>query len=191
MVKIRLHTTVSSDTVRKIEDLKKKYRTTSSVVEKAVDLLYASDNLSSLREDDILILAFVKELNFMLCAKDHYTALAECDAERAVKESMIEMAVKYLSKKPISDLDFEDLLKTVGKLWNLLNRAEHAEVQRDGEKINFVFYHDMRSEAVSKLHLNLLRYLYEKYYSKKYEMKVDTITVNGFSVLFLPKKSVN
>ena len=191
MVKIRLHTTVSSDTVRKIEDLKKKYRTTSSVVEKAVDLLYVSDNLSSLREDDILILAFVKELNFMLCAKDHYTALAECDAERAVKESMIEMAVKYLSKKPISDLDFEDLLKTVGKLWNLLNRAEHAEVQRDGEKINFVFYHDMRSEAVSKLHLNLLRYLYEKYYSKKYEMKVDTITVNGFSVLFLPKKSVN
>lgn len=191
MVKIRLHTTVSSETARKIEDLKNKYRTTSSVVEKAVDLLYASDNLSSLREDDILILAFVKELNFMLCAKDHYTALAECDAERAVKESMIEMAVKYLSKKPISDLDFEDLLKTVGKLWNLLNRAEHAEVQRDGEKINFVFYHDMRSEAVSKLHLNLLRYLYEKYYSKKYEMKVDTITVNGFSVLFLPKKSVN
>jgi len=93
--------------------------------------------------------------------KGSLTALAECDAERAVRESMIEMAVKYLSKKPISDLDFEDLLKTVGKLWNLLNRAEHAEVQRDGEKINFVFYHDMRSEAVLKLHLNLLRYLYD------------------------------
>jgi len=71
MVKIRLHTTVSSETARKIEDLKKKYRTTSSVIEKAVDLLYASDNISSLREDDLLILAFVKELNFMLCAKDH------------------------------------------------------------------------------------------------------------------------
>ncbi len=191
MVKIRLHTTISSETARKIEDLKKKHRTTSSVVEKAVDLLYASENLSSLRDEDLLILAFVRELNFMLCAKDHYTALAECDAERAVGESMIEMAVKYLSKKPISDLEFEELLGIVAKLWNLLNRAEHAEVQRDGEKINFVFYHDMRSKAVSEIHLNLLKHLYEKYYSKKYEMQVDTITVNGFSVLFFPKDSVN
>lgn len=191
MVKIRLHTTVSSETARKIEDLKKKHRTTSSVVEKAVDLLYTSENFSRLGDEDLLILAFVKELNFMLCAKDHYTALVEGDAERAVRESMIEMAVKYLSKKPISDLDFEEFLSVVARLWNLLNRAEHAEVQKDGEKLNFVFYHDMRSKAVSELHLNLLKYLYEKYYSKKYEMQVDTITVNGFSVLFFPKDSVD
>lgn len=83
MVKIRLHTTVSSETARKIEDLKKKHRTTSSVVEKAVDLLYTSENFSRLGDEDLLILAFVKELNFMLCAKDHYTALVEGDAERA------------------------------------------------------------------------------------------------------------
>ncbi|AAB89241.1 hypothetical protein [Archaeoglobus fulgidus] len=191
MVKIRLHTTVSSETARKIEDLKKKHRTTSSVVEKAVDLLYTSENFSRLGDEDLLILAFIRELNFMLCAKDHYTALVEGDAERAVRESMIEMAVKYLSKKPISDLDFEELLSVVARLWNLLNRAEHAEVQKDGEKLNFVFYHDMRSKAVSELHLNLLKYLYEKYYSKKYEMQVDTITVNGFSVLFFPKDSVD
>jgi len=182
---------VSSETARKIEDLKKKHRTTSSVVEKAVDLLYTSENFSRLGDEDLLILAFIRELNFMLCAKDHYTALVEGDAERAVRESMIEMAVKYLSKKPISDLDFEELLSVVARLWNLLNRAEHAEVQKDGEKLNFVFYHDMRSKAVSELHLNLLKYLYEKYYSKKYEMQVDTITVNGFSVLFFPKDSVD
>lgn len=190
MVKIRLHTTISPEIAKKVAELKKKHKTTSSVVEKAIDLLYASENLSSLRDEDLLILTFVRELNFLLCAKDHYTALAESDAERAVRESMIEMAVKYLSKKPISDLNFEELLRVVAKMWRLLNRAKHAEVQRDGEKINFVLYHDMRSKAVSELHLNLLKYLYEKYYSKKYTMQVDTITVNGFSVLFLPKNPV-
>jgi len=57
-------------------------------------------------------------------------------------------------------------------------------VERIGNKINFVFYHDMRSLAVSEIHLNLIKHLFEKYYSDKYEISVDTITVNGFSVVF-------
>ncbi|WP_456467899.1 hypothetical protein [Archaeoglobus sp.] len=184
MPKTRIHTTISPETYRKIEELKKEYKTLSSIIEKAVDVLYSAESMKNMSEYDIFLLSFVKELNFTLCAKDHYTALAEGDAERAVKESMLEMAVKYISKKPISDLSLEELLENVSKLWKILNRAEHAEVERIGNKINFVFYHDMRSLAVSEIHLNLIKHLFEKYYSDKYEISVDTITVNGFSVVF-------
>lgn len=97
---------------------------------------------------------------------------------------MLEMAVKFISKRPISDLSLEELLENVGKLWQILNRAEHVEVEKIENEINFVFYHDMRSLAVSEIHLNLIKYLFDKYYSDNYEMSVDTITVNGFSVVF-------
>ncbi|WP_202318549.1 hypothetical protein [Archaeoglobus neptunius] len=187
MVKTRIHTTISQETFRKIEELKKEYKTLSNIIERAVDILYNSAYTASVGEEDILLLNFVRDLNFTLCAKDHYTALAEGDTERAVKESMIEMAVKYISKKPISDLSFEELLDNVCKLWKLLNRAEHVEVERLGGRINFVFYHDMRSIRVSEIHLNLLKLLFEKYYSDKYDMDVETVTVNGFSVVFSRK----
>ncbi len=184
MPKTRIHTTVSSETYRKIEELKKEHRTLSAVIEKAVDLLFRSEQAKDVREEDLVLLSFVRDLNFTLCAKDHYTALAEGDAERAVRESMIEMTVKYLSRKPISELSLEDLLENVCKLWKILNRAEHAEVEKVGKKLNFVFYHDMRSLRVSQIHLNLLKHVFEKYYADKYRMKVDTVTVNGFSVVF-------
>ncbi len=184
MPKTRIHTTVSSETYRKIEKLKKEYRTFSAIIERAVDLLFRSEQVKEVDEDDLMLLNFVRELNFTLCAKDHYTALAEGNVERAVKESMIEMAVKYLSKRPISELSLEDLLENICRLWKILNRAEHAEVEKEGRKLNFVFYHDMRSLSVSQIHLNLLKHIFEKYYSNRYKMKVDTVTVNGFSVVF-------
>ncbi|MBE8540384.1 hypothetical protein [Geoglobus acetivorans] len=184
MPKTRIHTTVSPQTLRKIEELKKEYGTLSAVIEKAVELQYNSERASVVSNEDLILLGFVKELNFTLCAKDHYTALAEGDPDRAVKESMLEMAVKYISKKPISDLSLEELLENICTLWKILNRAEHAEVERDGNRLNFVFYHDMRSVAVSEIHLNLLKYIFDKYYSGKYRMRVDTVTVNGFSVVF-------
>lgn len=184
MRKTRIHTTISFQTYRKIEELKKEYRTLSAVIEKAVDLLYGYNRANTISVEDVILLSFVRELNFTLCAKDHYTALAECDSDRAVKESMLEMAIKYISKKPISDLSLEELLNNVCILWKILNRAEHAEVEKIGNKLNFVFYHDMRSIMVSGIHLNLIKHVYEKYYSDKYKMKVDTITVNGFSVVF-------
>lgn len=184
MPKVRIHTTVSPETFRKIEELKKEHKTLSNIVEKAVSLLYNSESVKNVSDHDILLLSFVKELNFTLCAKDHYTALAERDTDRAVRESMLEMAVKFISKRPISDLSLEELLENVGKLWQILNRAEHVEVEKIENEINFVFYHDMRSLAVSEIHLNLIKYLFDKYYSDNYEMSVDTITVNGFSVVF-------
>ncbi|NOY11108.1 MAG: hypothetical protein GXO67_03290, partial [Archaeoglobi archaeon] len=70
------------------------------------------------------------------------------------------------------------------RLWLILNRAEHVEIERLGKSINFVFYHDMRSIRVSEIHLGLVRFVYEKYYSGDYEMTVDAVTVNGFSVIF-------
>lgn len=187
MVKKRVHTTVSHETAMKIEDLKKEFKTVSNVIKKAVECLYNSSRAEDLSEEDLILLDFIKNLNFTICAKDHYTALVEGDAERAVKESMVEMAVKFLSKKPISDLSLEELLKNVSKLWKILNRAEHVEVGRTKGGLNFVFYHDMRSMKVSELHLRLIEYLYEKYYAKQYEMKMDTLTVNGFSVVFTRK----
>lgn len=191
MVRIRIHTTASPETHRKIEELKKDYKTLSSVIEKAIDLLYTSEGHRRMSDEDLLILGFIKELNFTICAKDHYAALAEGDVKRAVEESMIEMAVKYISKKPITDLSLEELLRAIGRLWKVLNRVEHAELEKIGEKISFVVYHDMRSLKVSKIHLDLLRYVFEKYFADRYEMRVDTITVNGFSLVFTRKNSVN
>ncbi len=184
MAKVRIHTTISPETYRKIEKLKKEYRTLSAVIEEAVNALMSAKSAEKVNEDDFILLGFVKELNFTLCAKDHYTALAECDAERAVKESMLELAIKYMTKKPISDLSLEEFLESVCKLWKILNRAEHAEVERIGNKLNFVFYHDMRSVRVSEIHLELIRHVYEKHFSSHYRMTIDTITVNGFSVVF-------
>ncbi len=184
MAKIRIHTTVSPETYRKIEELKREYRTLSAVIEAAVDNLLNQKRAEMVSEDDLILLDFVRELNFTLCAKDHYTALAECDADRAVRESMIELAIKYMTRKPISELSLEEFLESVCRLWKVLNRAEHAEVERVDGKLNFVFYHDMRSLKVSEIHLALIRHVYEKHFSNRYRMVVDTITVNGFSVVF-------
>ncbi len=184
MAKVRIHTTISPETYRKIEKLKKEYRTLSAVIEEAVNALMSAKSAEKVNEDDLILLGFVKELNFTLCAKDHYTALAECDAEGAVRESMLELAIKYMTKKPISDLSLEEFLESVCKLWKILNRAEHAEVERIGNKLNFVFYHDMRSVRVSEIHLELIRHVYEKHFLSRYRMIVDTITVNGFSIVF-------
>jgi hypothetical protein len=188
MPKIRIHTTVSPETYKKIKDLKKEYRTLSAIIEEAIDALNNTKSEKKITSDDIILLSFVKELNFTLCAKDHYTGLAEGDTGKAVRESMLEMAIKYISKKPISELSPEEFLENVRKLWKILNRAEHAEVQNLGDRLNFVFYHDMRSFKVSEIHLNLIKHIYEKYYSMDYTMKVDTITVNGFSLIFEKRK---
>ena len=184
MRKVRLHTTVSPETYRKIEELKSKYRTVSAVIEVAIENLIRMEEDKHLSQEDLTLLKFVKELNFTICAKDHYAMLVEGFADRAVQESMIEMAIKYLSKKPLSELSLEEFLENVKKLWLILNRGEHMEIQRFGDSINFVFYHDMRSVKVSEIHLELIRYVYEKYYSGDYSMQVDTITVNGFSLIF-------
>lgn len=85
MPKVRIHTTVSPETFRKIEELKKEHKTLSNIVEKAVSLLYNSESVKNVSDHDILLLSFVKELNFTLCAKDHYTALAERDTDRGCK----------------------------------------------------------------------------------------------------------
>jgi len=184
MRKVRLHTTISPETYRKIEELKGKYRTVSAVIEAAIDNLIRMEEDRLLSQEDLALLRFVRELNFTLCAKDHYTRLVEGFADKAVQESMIEMAIKYISKKPLSQLSLEEFLENVKKLWTILNRGEHMEIQRFEDSLNFVFYHDMRSVKVSEIHLELIRYVYEKYYSGDYSMQVDAITVNGFSLIF-------
>ncbi|WP_457590452.1 hypothetical protein [Geoglobus sp.] len=188
MRKVRLHTTVSPETYRRIEELKKRYGTVSAVVEKAVENLAMGDEYVRLSEDDIMLLNFVKELNFTICAKDHYTGLAEGKPDRAVQESMVEMAIKYLSKKPLGELTLEEFLDSLRRLWLILNRGEHIEIHRLESGLNFVFYHDMRSMRVSEIHLELLRYVHDKYYAREYELEVDAITVNGFSVIFRRKR---
>ncbi len=184
MRKVRLHTTVSPETYRKIEELKGRYRTVSAVIEAAIESLNQTEVDRQLSQEDFTLLNFVKELNFTICAKDHYTRLVEGFADKAVQESMIEMAIKYISKKPLSQLSLEEFLENVKKLWTILNRGEHMEIQRFEDSLNFVFYHDMRSVKVSEIHLELIRYVYEKYYSGDYSMQVDAITVNGFSLIF-------
>lgn len=189
MRKVRLHTTVSPETYRKIEELKSKYRTVSAVVEAAIDNLVRMEEDRLLSQEDLALLRFVRELNFTLCAKDHYTRLVEGFVDKAVQESMIEMAIKYLSKKPLSELSLEEFLENLKRLWTILNRGEHMEVQKLGNSLNFVFYHDMRSLKVSEIHLNLIRYVHDKYYSNDFELEVDAITVNGFSVIFRKKSA--
>ena len=182
MRKKRLQTTVSPEVYDRIQKLKAKYGSVSKVVESAVDNLEKSG--VQIGERDYILLEFIKKFDFVVSSKDIFKYLVEGDIDKAVKESAVELSVEYFLKKSISEAELIEVLEILKIGWESLHRATYIEIVESDSKVKFLFYHDLQSTKYSELHFKLLRHLFDKYFGEKYEYSLETLTPNGFSVMF-------
>jgi|GEM_PF-1268110 hypothetical protein len=182
MRKKRLQTTVSPEVYDKIQKLRAKYGSVSKVVESAIEKLERGE--VQIEESDYILLEFIKKFDFVVSSKDIFKYLVEGDVDRAVKESAVELSVEYFLKKSISEAELIEVLETLKVGWESLHRATYIEIVESDSKIKFLFYHDLQSTKYSELHFKLLRLLFDKYFEQKYEYSLETLTPNGFSVVF-------
>lgn len=184
MVKRRIQTTISEEAYKIIEKYKEKFNGMNAVIEEALRLLDRKEDL--IKEDDLLLIKLIRDLDFTGCGKTQYLYLILGDKDRAIKESLMETAVEWFLKKPFQDISLDEFLETVKRGWTILNRADYIEIIREGANITFFCEHTMRRREVSEFLAKHILSIYEKYYSKEWDLSLS-ITTNSFTMKFTKK----
>lgn len=183
-IKRRLQTTLSEEAFKIIEKFKSEYGSINEVIEAALRLLDSEHK--NLNDDDIILIKFIRDLDFTGCGRSQYMHLVCGDLERAVKESMMETAVEWFLKKPFPEISLEEFLETVKRGWKILNRVDYVEITKGDRWIQFFCEHTMRRKEVSEFLAMHILYIYEKYYSKVWNV-MKSISTNGFTLKFYRK----
>ncbi|MCX8152702.1 MAG: hypothetical protein N3D19_06685 [Archaeoglobaceae archaeon] len=184
MVKRRIQTTISDEAYRIIEKYRKKLSRINTVIEEALRLFDKKEDL--FKEDDLLLIKLIRELDFTGCGKTQYLYLILGDKDKAIKESLMETAVEWFLKKPFQEINLEEFLETVKRGWIILNRADYIEIVKKEDSIIFFCEHTMRSREVSEFLAKHILSIYEKYYYKDWDLSLS-ITTNSFTMKFIKK----
>jgi Arc/MetJ-type ribon-helix-helix transcriptional regulator len=182
--KRRIQTTISDEAYRIIERLKEKYGNMNAVIEEALRLLERKEEMIS--EDDLLLIRLIRDLDFTGCGKTQYLHLVKGEIDKAITNSMMEIAVEWFLKKPFNEISLLEFLETLKRGWKILNRADYIEVKKEGDCVFFLCEHSMRSREVSEFLCKHVLFIYEKYYSNKWGVNVS-VSANGFTMKFYQK----
>ncbi len=153
----RLQTTVSPETYEIIEKYKEEYGSVSSFIEEAINyFVKRGGDQKTLDNRDEMLIKLIRELDLTACSKDQYRYLVLGDKEKAVNESLMEIAMEYISNKPMDELTLVEFLEALKKAWEAVNRVDYIkyEVGEDGKIVRWLCYHSMKSTVVSEFLYN-------------------------------------
>lgn len=161
-VKKHIHTTIKPELYQKIVDLsQKRGERLNEVIEKAVEhYLHASPEMS---EIDRLRVEVFKVMDVCIISKEQLRAIFESGPESAIENNANEIAVEWITSKPLEKLTLKEAIEAIEKIWFVCDRIRKLEIveHKDGS-ISLFFFSKMASSKIDEIWGRQLKYFFEK-----------------------------
>jgi predicted house-cleaning noncanonical NTP pyrophosphatase (MazG superfamily) len=166
--KIQLHTRISTNIYKEIEELTDIYGNKSNVIEKAVDFF---KKYKKNWDEDQKIWNKARELNMLLVGKTTFMAYLSGDSKKAWEDNIATEVIEWISDKKIEKLTLLEILESIKKMWVAANYFTSIKIIENSEisAINISFFHTFNKEY-SNFWANYFKRWIEKNLS--YETKI-------------------
>lgn len=159
-----IHTTLDPEIYSVLVDAaRERGKNLNEIIEEAIRLYMGKDSEIP-DEIELLRSEVFKVMDLCIISKEQLRAIVEGGAESSIQNNANELAVEWITSKPLDKVTLEEAIEAIRKIWLVCDRARKVEVVDDGDCISMFFFSKMASPKVDEMWGRQLKYFFEKNY---------------------------
>ncbi|WP_202318738.1 hypothetical protein [Archaeoglobus neptunius] len=135
----------------------------NEIIEEAIEF-YLGSNSKNPDEIEMLRSEVFKVMDLCVISKEQLRAIVEEGMESSIRNNANELAVEWITSKPLDRVTLEEAIEAIRKIWLVCDRAREVEVVEDEGGISIFFFSKMASLKVDEMWGRQLKHFFEKRY---------------------------